>query len=602
MAKLPYRQSAVPAGLRNSCDFQSTGEESPAYYQLFLWNKCQNETKLTHVGISQVAALFFVLCVQHIVLSGFLYAAVYHVDAMKGSPQGSGTEADPFLTIQQASLVLQPGDTALIREGIYHEQIMGGNSGTPDAPVIYEGVDRDKVILQGSVRVKDWVRQGDVWMKNGLHPVTHQNAFVMVDEKRMLRKVDAPEQITTGTFYLLENGTYIIKLWDDADPNRDHNVEVYEYDLAFNSGDRWNGTAKKWIVVRNMTLEKYGVNAISTDTDHPADNAHWELDRLTVRYNRAEGVFHCLDDWYIHDCEFVRNGVHGCQINGARVKFINNYCAENEWFGVSGDGGCGVLIGPDASAYSCEIRDNVFKANGDPRGYGCGIYLEGRSRNNLVENNLISGGTVAGISFFGSSWNTVINNVLVDIAPDNDWDMAAAFVLHHSLEGAPTEPIGNLIAHNTVWGCPGPLFAEKSEGSASSRDRNRFVNNVVVRCRFLTPLPKSAQVVLEHNGWYSCPSTDTSDLRALKHLIKSYLASLRQNSDRAYTAHGLVGIDPGLENPAAGNFGLREDSPIVDAGIALEIVTKDKNGTERPQGKAPDLGAYEYYPRNKQAR
>ncbi len=541
------------------------------------------------------------VCLQSPIYSGVLYAAVYHVDAMKGSVQGSGTEADPFLTIQQATRVLQPGDTALIREGIYHEQIMGGNSGTPDAPVIYEGVDRGKVILQGSVRVKDWIRRGDVWVKKGLHPVTPQNAFVMVDEKRMLRKVDAPEQITTGTFYLLENGTYIIRLWGDADPNRDHNIEVYEYDLALNSGDRWNGTAKKWIVVRNMTLEKYGINAISTDAEHPSDNAHWELDRLTVRYNRAEGVFHCLDDWYVHDCEFIRNGVHGCQINGARVKFINNYCAENEWFGVSGDGGCGVLIGPDASAHSCEIRDNVFKANGDPRGYGCGIYLEGRSRNNLVESNLIAGGTVAGVSFFGSSRNTVINNVLVDIAPDNDWDMAAAFVLHHSLEGAPTEPVGNLIAHNTVWGCPGPLFAQKPEGSVSSGDRNRFVNNVFVRCRFLTPLPKFAQVVLEHNGWYSCPQTDRSDLRALKHSIKGYLANLRQDTDRDYAAHGLVAIDPRLEDPAAGNFIPGKDSPVVDAGIALEIVTKDKDGTVRPQGKAPDLGAYEYYPRNKKS-
>ena len=44
---------------------------------------------------------------------------------------------------------MEPGDKVIILEGIYHEQIMGGKSGLPDKPIVYEGTDRDKVILQG---------------------------------------------------------------------------------------------------------------------------------------------------------------------------------------------------------------------------------------------------------------------------------------------------------------------------------------------------------------------------------------------------------------------------------------------------------------------
>ena len=365
-------------------------------------------------------------------------AAIYHVDASRGADDGPGTAAKPFRTVLRASRSLAPGDRVVIHEGIYHEQIVGGKSGTADAPIVYEGIDRDKVVLNGSVLVKDWQQTDSAWTKRGLHPITPENAFVMVDEHRLLRKVDSLRELSQGTFFLAPDGTYFIRIWDDSNPNTHHRVDVYEYDFAFNSGDRWDGTAKRWIVLRTMTIEKYGTYAVSTDAHHPEANSHWELDNIRVRYNNAEGIFYCLDDWYVHDCEFVRNRVHGCQINGARVRFVRNICSENEWFGRSEDGGCGLLIGPDASANSCEVANNVFENNGSTDGYGCGVYLEGRSRDNQLRNNLVIGGTAAGIAFYGSRGNRVAENVLVDIAPLSDWGMAAAFVLHHSFEGAPT--------------------------------------------------------------------------------------------------------------------------------------------------------------------
>ena len=105
-------------------------------------------------------------------------------------------------TINQASKVMEPGDKAIIHEGIYHEQIMGGKSGLPDNPITYEGVDRDKVILRGSVTVKDWKKVGAVWFKVGLKPITRQNLFVMVDEKYKLKQVEQPHGMPEGSFCL----------------------------------------------------------------------------------------------------------------------------------------------------------------------------------------------------------------------------------------------------------------------------------------------------------------------------------------------------------------------------------------------------------------
>ncbi len=516
-------------------------------------------------------------------------ARVYYVDSRRGNDSAPGTKTEPFKSITRASKLAEPGDKVLIGTGIYHEQIIGGKSGLEGSPITYEGADRSKVILQGSVLVKEWQRRGNVWVHSGLRPITPENAFVMVDEKRMLRRVPSTANMPGGSFHLGADGTYTIRLQDGAHPNRNHVVEVYELDFAFNSGDRWNGTAKSWIVLRNMTLEKYGGHGISTDSKHPADNSHWVLDSLIVRYNRAEGVFHCLDDWYVHDCTFMRNGVHGCQLDGARIQFVNNLCTENEWFGPSGNGGCGILIGPDESAHSCEIRDNVFSDNGVPNGYGCGIYLEGRSHDNLIEDNLIIGGTSSGIGFFGSSYNKVINNVLVNVAPTTDSDQAAAFVVNHSFEGAPTQSVGNLVAHNTICGCPAPLAVMRPKGIVKSTDLNRFVNNLFADCRHLSPVPESPPIRLEANGFFSCPEKSGGN----KEGLSRWLSALSGNESIERLGN-VVGDDAGFQNPAAGDFHLRHGSPAIRAGVPLSELTLDKDHNLRPRGRRPTLGAYEY--------
>lgn len=517
-------------------------------------------------------------------------AAVFHVDARHGASEADGSRLRPFRTIKQAVAVALPGDTIRIGEGVYHEQIMGGASGLPDAPIVIEGSSRHTVFMRGSVRVRDWERRGDVWIKRGLNPMTLENAFVMIDERKLLDRVDDPGALREGSFHVSDEGVYMVRLPKDADPNTEHAVDVYEYDFAFNAGDRWGGTAKRHIILRNMTLEKYGVFAVSTDKEHPRDNSHWELDRLIVRYNLAEGVFYCLDDWHVHDCEFIRNGVHGCQINGARVRFEDNLCAENEWFGPSGHGGCGLLIGPDESAHSCTIRNNIFSRNGAVKGYGCGVYLEGRSHDNVIENNYIVGGTAAGVGFYGSSGNRVINNVLIHIARETWWDKAAAFVFHHSLEGDPTEPVGNLVAHNTVWKCAAPLSVEDTRPAVSEERPNRVINNLFAYCRLLPPPQRASSVKLRGNAWYRCPENAEPRGRLPERWIE------RMNRAAGFTGddhNTVLRTNPGLRDPESGRFDLTADSPLKGAGVLLPEASPDRAGAPRGVNGPPSVGAYE---------
>jgi len=524
------------------------------------------------------------------------WAATYHVDVKTGRDSNPGARSSPFKTIKRASEVLTPGDRALIHEGVYHEQILGGRSGMRGAPIVYEGVHPDKVILQGSVKVDDWKKRGEVWVKAGLAPITHVNSFVMVDEKLMLRKADSPVNMQEMSYHLDKRGTFTIRLPREYDPNQNRKVEVYELDVAFNSGDRWGGTAKSWIVLRNLTFEKYGAHPISTDAGDPSGNAHWELDGLTVRYNNNEGVFHCLDDWRVHDCKFIRNRGHGCQINGARVRFINNVSAENEWFGPTPNGGCGLLIGPDKTAHSCVVRNNVLSKNGHRLGYGCGIYLEGRSHGNLVEANRIVENTHGGVGFYGSSHNKVMNNILVNIAPNLNQDFIAAFVVAHSYEGAPTQSVGNLVAHNTVWGCPSPVAVFTPRRQVERSQLNRFVNNLFAHCRFISAIPSLPAISLKGNGWFACPETGDWSVLKMKILLRTILGQFEYRGPATLDEKCVIGTDSGLRNPSRGDYGLRPDSPLIDVGVLVKETQRDVQGTRRPCGKAPDIGAYEYSP------
>jgi parallel beta-helix repeat protein len=58
--------------------------------------------------------------------------------------------------------------------------------------------------------------------------------------------------------------------------------------------------------------------------------------------------------------------------------------------------------------------------------------------------------------------------------------------------------------------------------------------------------------------------------------------------------HNLFGINPLFQNTAAGDFSLQPGSPAIDAGVAIEGFSTDKNNGARPQGAAWDIGALEF--------
>ncbi len=112
-------------------------------------------------------------------LAGFLILVVYNANATEyhvaktGNNNNPGTAEKPFLTIQAAANVAQPGDVITVHSGIYRERIAPPRGGTSnDKRIVYRVAEGEKVEIKGSETIKNWERfKGDVWK------VTLPNSF-----------------------------------------------------------------------------------------------------------------------------------------------------------------------------------------------------------------------------------------------------------------------------------------------------------------------------------------------------------------------------------------------------------------------------------------
>ena len=87
-----------------------------------------------------------------------------HVDK-KGSDCGLGNVESPFLTIDKAASVAQPGDSIIVHEGIYREEITHINTGLSESRRIsFEAAPDEQVIIKGSEEITGWQQiDGSIW-------------------------------------------------------------------------------------------------------------------------------------------------------------------------------------------------------------------------------------------------------------------------------------------------------------------------------------------------------------------------------------------------------------------------------------------------------
>ncbi len=242
----------------------------------------------------------------------------------------------------------------------------------------------------------------------------------------------------------------------------------------------------------------------------------------------------------------------------------------------------GGLFECGAPIESNQISDNV--ANGRGGGvYACSSLVR---FNTITRNTANLGG---GISDCGGS--ILSNRILENVVERINGQIGAGGGIN-SCQGLVA---GNLIACNTG-----------AVGAGAQGVRTFYFNTVVAN---VGEPSRSAVSLLADGQLMNCIiwGNQPRSMSALQKMAAGRDKGVRFNLIENWAGGGeanLAHVDPLLWDPEGGDFRLQAGSPCIDAGTPRPEMDVDLDGVTRPQGAAPDLGAFEYvdHPEQRPAR
>jgi hypothetical protein len=236
------------------------------------------------------------------------------------------------------------------------------------------------------------------------------------------------------------------------------------------------------------------------------------------------------------NCELVNSRGCGAFAAGDHHQFINCRIAhngrDNKGHGLHLSGGYGLIQG-------CDIHHNA----------GWGIHIHNAAAatasNHVIRGNRIHENGTANTGSNAIGLHTGRKNLVYD---NLIWNDALGIVVAlHSREHS--------ILNNTIYGCRGPGIAIAPEDAENESRDNVVKNNLVIGNRDPNLMNHSKSTVCEHN---------------------------------------FVAGNPRFRDPESLDFHLKAGSAAIDAGGAVAEVQADLDGIPRPQGKAYDMGAFEF--------
>ncbi len=403
-------------------------------------------------------------------------AATYHVDgsAEGASDENPGTETAPWKTISRAAGAkeLAPGDTVLIRAGVYREHVDIRVSGEPGRPITFAAAPGHRVVIKGSESVRGrWTRLrdepgvqepypnaftgvwkivlGDEFFHDPDFPASYEDrsrrwvSQVILDDEEMLQRI-GPDPIYPNEPYArltvvgrgladIIDGSFFFDAADQTLYIR-HSGDPAWYNIEV--GVRgWCLTASRVhdVVVRGLEARH-----------NRQPGGQWpmacltECERVVVegcRFYQADfcglGIGRCRD-CVVRDCEMAHNGNTGigmslCEdvvIEDCRVLFNNYRRFHSGWHAggmkcIPGNRRCTVRrceaaynIASDGIWFDSENSDIRILSNVSHHNGGCGIFFEINPGGGLIADNLCYANRGRGIYLSGSRKTWVVHNTV----------------------------------------------------------------------------------------------------------------------------------------------------------------------------------------------
>jgi hypothetical protein len=263
-----------------------------------------------------------------------------------------------------------------------------------------------------------------------------------------------------------------------------------------------------------------------------------------VGYIRVQGFY--IRDLHEHGFDFYGGAVHDVVVAGNHVHHIGRNCTDTQ------NGRTGAAVGANAErvTFDGNVWDDIGRLA--PGELGC------NPSNAYYQNH------DHGIYVADANEITIINNVF--------YTFARGWAIHRYFSrGTPSH--GLLIANNTFTGA-NPYRAGQITLATPTTDL-RIENNIFASAH-------------DAAMWFE-------DLAFPAGIVRYNMVdggSLKQGHPTGVEfSHNWVGVDPGFVSRL--DVRLTEQSPAIDVGSTLSEVAHDALGVIRPQGKGPDLGAYE---------
>jgi hypothetical protein len=579
-----------------------------------------------------------------------VFLSTYYV-ATGGSNANPGTLARPFKSIQHAATLAQPGDTVLVRGGVYRETVKPARSGTPSSPITFKPYNGERVTVSGANVVGAWSKHaGPVYKAMQSWDLGTGRNQVFVDGRMMIEArwpnttldVTRPRKASADAITVTSaagSNPAAALLTDDALTHPPGTWAGATIHLM--PGHGWVG--------ETGTVTRSGVGSLAFSYK-PLDQNN-QVPRAGDQYYLT-GKFSALDapgEWFYESSSrtlFLRTpasdspGAHSVEVKRRQYAFD---LRGRSYVDVQGFDLFAATITSSASSSRLRLSGidatyvSHFTLQPDPwgqqqRAHSSGIMLLGTD--SVIRDSRITYSAGNGV-FLGGSRNRIENSVISNVAY-NAGDEAGVYtlgpghvvyrntisntgrsgVVHRYSPGA---KILNNVIHTVLlqttdgggtytWGSDGAgteiaynrIYNVKSGGFGAAGvyldnfSRNHVVHhNVVWDSDYgLKMNPPNATNRVYNNTFagnkYSVASSGTRQMTGSV-LRNNIFTARTQIGPGATSDHNLgAGRDFRFVNAAAGDFRLKAGSAAINAGVVIAPYT---NGYA---GAAPDLGAYEY--------
>ena len=420
------------------------------------------------------STLQFVVFISVVLGCNGMWATEIHV-RQTGSDSASGSADRPYLTINKAASVAQPGDTVIVHRGTYREWVKPVRGGTSESKrITYRAAPSEEVLVKGSERVSTWTpEEKGVWkveVPNGLfadynpYELTlsggwlnygqwHHRGDVYLNGEAFYEKRTAQEVTETeGTWFCLADGnvTTIRANFGKANPN----TELTEINV------------RESIFMPQVTGLKY----ITVDGFHFMHAAaNWSPPNLALQMG-AVGT-RMGKYWIIENCSIV---------NARCVGIILGHAPDVDY--------------SDIDAFGDHIvRHNVIRRCGQ-----AGIAGQKGATRSLISGNLIEetnyrrefgGWETAAIKFHNSVDTVISGNLIRGVYHEKE----GAFGIWMDFGNQGTRITGNIIYHTEA----ATVFLEMDHGPTlvdnnvligqpvrSNSEGTVFAHNLFVDCSY----------------------------------------------------------------------------------------------------------------------